>query len=496
MTRHMLFCLTSRIRGWHACGAASPRHQPAPDVAAPKAWHTHRFSVVALLTLLTATAATADPPASRDVPDLGKRKQGVDWPRFLGPQGDSTSTEKGIIAPWPKKGLRVVWQAKTGTGYAMPTVSKGRLFLFARHGNRNRLTCLKSETGQFLLHFDYPTDFQDKYGYDGPRCSPLVDGDRVYLFGPEGMLFCIGVLDGKQVWTIDTGKKFNVIQNFFGVGSTPVIEGDLLIAQIGGSPAGSDPDEFGKLKGNGSGVVAFNKYTGKVVYKITDELASYASPVLATINGRRSCFVFARGGLVGFEPATGKVDFHFPWRAEDLESVNASNPVVVGNKVFIGETYGPGGALVEVLPGKCKALWTDAKKSAKQKSMACHWMTPVYDDGYLYGCSGRHTFNAFLQCIDFNTGKIQWSVPRLNRTSLLYVDGHFIALEEYGELILFKANPKKFEVVSRLRVTDPKTDEDLLEYPCWAAPILSHGLLYVRGDQRLVCLELIPEKKG
>src|SRR5262249_29375804 len=157
----------------------------------------------------------------------------------------------------------------------------------------------------------------------------------VFLYGAEGMLHCLGVNDGKPLWKVDTHAEFGVIQNFFGVGSTPVIEGDYLIVQVGGSPPGSDKLSFEDLKGNGSGIVAFHKRTGKVVYKITDELASYSTPVLATIDGRRWCFVLARGGLVGFEPKGGKVDFHFPWRAEDLESVNASNPVVVGDKVFI-----------------------------------------------------------------------------------------------------------------------------------------------------------------
>src|SRR5262249_55102080 len=161
--------------------------------------------------------------------------------------------------------------------------------------------------------------------------------DRVYAYGAEGVLHCLRVADGKPLWKVDTAAEFNVIQNFFGVGSTPVVEGDLLIAQVGGSPKGSNPEEFTKLKGNGSGIVAFDKYTGKIRYRISDELASYSSPVLATINGRRWCFVLARGGLVGFEPASGKVDFHFPWRADSLESVNASNPVVVGDHVFISE---------------------------------------------------------------------------------------------------------------------------------------------------------------
>ena len=131
--------------------------------------------------------------------------------------------------------------------------------------------------------------------------------------------------------------------NFFGVGSTP--RGRRQPAHRARSAAvpraASGFPSLGQ-KGNGSGVVAFDKLTGKVKYRITDELASYASPVLATIAGRRWCFVFARGGLIGFEPASGKVDFHYPWRAKILESVNASNPVVVGDRVFISETYGPG----------------------------------------------------------------------------------------------------------------------------------------------------------
>ena len=194
-----------------------------------------------------------------------------------------------------------------------------------------------------------PATFQDLYDYDnGPRCSPLIDDERVYLFGAEGMLHCLDVEHGKLIWKLDTAAEFGVIQNFFGVGSTPVVEGDLLIVQVGGSPAESKQAPPGRLDlvvGNGSGIVAFDKKTGAVRYKITDELASYSSPKLATINGRRWCFVFARGGLVGFEPASGKVDFQFPWRASILESVNASNPVVVGDLVFISETYGPGSAL-------------------------------------------------------------------------------------------------------------------------------------------------------
>jgi outer membrane protein assembly factor BamB len=462
------------------------------------------------LALLGCSASPGEPPTMPTLesrpgdllpPDLGTRKAGTDWPVFLGPTGDSVSSEQGILAPWPKEGPRILWHKRLGTGYSMPSVSRGRLFLFDRVHDRARLTCCKSETGEELWTFTYPSDYQDYYGYNnGPRCCPVADGDRVYTFGAEGMLHCLRAADGKLVWKVDSRAEFHVVQNFFGVASAPVVEGDLLLVQVGGSPKDNDPGDFAALKGDGSGLVAFDKYTGKVRYRTTGELASYASPVLATIGRRRWCFLFARGGLVGLDPATGQVDFHFPWRSRLLESVNASNPVVVGNRVFISETYGPGSALLEVRPGGFKEVWTDTAR--QRKSMQCHWGTPIHVDGYLYGCSGRHAQNAELRCIELATGKVMWREPGLTRTALLLVDGHFVCLGEDGVLRLLKVNPHKYEELSSVELRPPGRDgkpdsdaEPLLQYPCWAAPILSHGLLYVRGRDRLVCLELIAAAK-
>lgn len=463
---------------------------------------------VCVLTLLIGqpcSAVAADPPASPPI----TRRAGADWPKFLGPTGDSCSSETGITTPWPATGPPLVWHVEVSGGYAAPSISAGRLFLFDRPADRNRLRALESETGRPLWEFSYPTDYQDLYGYDGgPRCAPLVDGERVYIFGPEGLLHCLEAASGKTVWKLDTNEKFGVIQNFFGVGSTPVIEGNLLIVQIGGSPPESrqaPPGRLDQVAGNGSGIVAFDKHDGTIKYQLSDELASYSSPVLATISGRRWCFVFARGGLVGFEPASGKLDFHFPWRAPILESVNASNPVVVGDQVFISETYGPGSALLKVRPGGYDVVWSDAQRR-RDKAMQTHWNTSIYRDGHLYGSSGRHEGNAELRCIELATGKILWSEPGLHRTSLLYVDGHFVVLGEDGTLRLVKVNPEKYDLVSTVTLTDPPAPPPkplvlegvvigprrLLRPPAWAAPVLAHGLLYVRGRDRLVCAELIP----
>ena len=213
------------------------------------------------------------------------------------------------------------------------------------------------------------------------------------------------------------------------------------------------------LKGNGSGVVAFDKLTGKVRVQHQRRAGQLlVSPVLATIGDRRWCFVFARGGLIGFDPATGKVDFHYPWRAKILESVNASNPVVVGDKVFISETYGPGSALLKVKPGGYEEVWTDAEQGRATRAMQCHWMTPIYVDGYLYGCSGRHKNNAELRCIELATGKVMWSEPDLTRCSLLLVDGHFVCSARTGAVAA--AEGQSEEVRRGCRALDLKRTED------------------------------------
>jgi outer membrane protein assembly factor BamB len=450
-------------------------------------------------------ATVADPAQAPPEGNLWTRSRGADWPAFLGPTGDSKSPERGILTKWPAAGPRVVWQRPLGVGYGAPTIAAGRLYLFDRFGDAARVYCLAAETGKELWRFEYPTDYEDYFGYNnGPRCSPITDGRRVFAFGAEGMIHCLDAITGKFLWKVDTAKQFGVVQNFFGVGSNPVVDGDRLIVMVGGSPPEArvnSPFLLDRVVGNGSGIVAFDVQSGKVKYKLTDELASYSSLKLATIDGRRWGFAFCRGGLVGFEPDSGKQEFHFPWRSELLESVNAATPVVVGNEVFLSETYGPGSVLLSVAPGKCDVVWQDDERK-RSKAMQCHWNTPVHVEGYLYGCSGRHLNNAHLRCIEWKTGKVMWSVPGLTRTSLTYVDGHFLVLGEIGNLLLVKANPQKYELVAEMNLVPPpagpllegSTANQVGDDPFWAAPVISHGLVYIRGGGKLTCLELIPQE--
>ncbi len=420
----------------------------------------------------------------------------LDWHDFLGPERNSKSQEKLKITPWKKAGPPVLWIKEIGTSYGSPSVADGKVYIFARHGDMARLSCLASETGDELWHFEYPTNYEDMYGYNnGPRSCPVIDDDRVYIFGAEGMLYCVSTQDAKPIWKVDTVKQFNVVDNFFGVASTPAVEGDLLIVQIGGSPPGTPKDIWesrGNPEPNGSGIVAFNKYTGEVIYQIVDELTSYASPVFADIKGRRWGFAFLRGGLVGFEPKSGKIDFHYPWRHIRVESVNASSPVIADDMVFISESYGIGSSVLRVRPGGYDVVWKDEPNS-RSRAMEMHWHTAINHDGYLYGCSGRHSSGAELRCVELTTGKIMWRSRVNERASLLWVNDYFIYLGEYGRLLL-KCTPDKLEVISQSAPID-KNGKQLINYPVWAAPILADARLYVRGKDKLICFVLDSTKE-
>jgi outer membrane protein assembly factor BamB len=436
--------------------------------------------------LLSAISIAAPPTPTSIQPS-------TNWPGFLGPHRNGKSDEHGLPTTFPPKGPTVLWQQPVGTGYSAPAISDGRLFQFSRFKDSARLTCFNAATGADEWKCEYPTDFEDMLGYNnGPRATPVVDGPNVYTFGAEGVLQCVRISDGQPVWRKDTTKEFNVVKNFFGVGSTPLIWNDLLLVNVGGSPPGGANDVYaanGDVQSSGTGIVAFDKATGAVRWQTGDELASYSSPVVAKIGGRDVVFMFARGGLLAIDPAKGQTIAHFPWRARKLESVNASTPVVVGDEIFISETYELGSALVRFTGTEYQEVWTDRDRRRNQ-AMALHWNTPIEHNGYLYGSSGYHAPEAELRCVEWKTGKVMWSEPNMGRSSLLLVDGTFVCLSEDGTLRLLRPTPERYTELAKWEPT-AADGSPLLPYPAWAAPALSRGLLYVEGANRLVCLRLL-----
>ena len=418
-----------------------------------------------------------------------------DWTSFLGPSHNAVSTETRLSRALPRP---LIWEFAKGTGYASPAILGDRLLFLHRLGDEEIVECLHPETGTRLWEFRYPTDFEDRYGYNnGPRSSPAIDGERVFIAGAQGQLHCLNTQTGRLIWRRHLASEYKVPQDFFGIASTPLVEGALLIVNVG-APGGPC-------------VVGLDKTTGREVWRAGKEWGpSYASPVPAVVHGTRRVFVFAggestppSGGLLSIDPANGRIDFAFPWRSRSYESVNASCPVVFDNKVFISASYRTGGVLVEIRPDFThRVAWTT-------QEFGLHFNTPIYRNGYLYGFDGRNEPDASLACVDASTGKIVWRVtPEWTETitlrgerrpqpvgtyrgSLLAADGQFLCLGELGHLLWMDLTPKGHNEVSRSWLFAARES--------WALPVLSRGLLYVVQNTRdilsgtgprLVCYDL------
>jgi outer membrane protein assembly factor BamB len=435
------------------------------------------LAVAPTLALRTALGQTSAP---RKPKPLATGAVTSDWPSFLGPSHNSVSIETKLNRKLPPP---LLWEFPKGTAYSSPAVVGDKLVYLHRLANDEIVECLHPETGASRWRFKYGTIFEDRYGYNnGPRSSPVIDGERVYTMGAEGKLHCFELASGKVTWMHDLRAEYKVPQDFFGTASTPLVEGQLLILNVG-APGGPS-------------VAAFDKTTGREVWRAGKEWGpSYASPVPAVVHGKRRIFVFAggessppSGGLMSIDPANGRVDFTFPWRSRTVESVNASCPVVFDDKVFISASYRTGGALIEVRPDFThKVLWTTPE-------FALHFNTAIYKDGYLYGFDGRNEPDASLACVDAATGKVVWretpewmesidargtsqsQIMSTYRGTLMSVDGSFLCLGEMGHLLWMDLTPKGYKEISRAWLFAARES--------WALPVLSHGLLYISQNTR------------
>jgi len=441
-----------------------------------------------------------------------------DWPWFLGPRHDGTSSELDVLLKWPESGPTVLWKQPVGTGYSAPSVMGERLVLHHRLGDTEIISCRSTTTGEVIWEHKYDSSFSDPYGYNnGPRCSPVLEGERCYTLGAEGMLCCTDMQSGKVTWQHDLKTEFELPDWFFGVGSSPLLDGDRLIVPVGGQPD--------------SGIVAFNKVDGTVIWKavgqmtwdgVTDSnsgkphtwdgsemVISYSSPVIAEIHNKRHLLCLVRQGLVSLDPQTGEMNFQYWFRPKVHESVNAARPVVIGDQIFLSAAYRLGSALLKVNEdGKSYSeVWKNAD------NMLAHWSTPIHVDGHIYGFSGRNENDGELRCIRVSDGKVIWQsvgtngpltdfardrttgkivnvktgkpvpFPYFGRGSLTRVGDRFIVLGERGTLAVVHVDPEKF-------VEDCRTSFDEIHYPAWTAPVLSNGQLYLRSEDWLLCLDV------
>jgi outer membrane protein assembly factor BamB len=436
----------------------------------------------------------------------------ADWPEFLGPSRDNRSPETGLRKTLSKDGVPVVWQKKVGTGYSAPSILSDTLVLHHRIGDEEIIEALHAGTGKPIWRHAYPTHFIDPFGYNnGPRCSPLLTPDFCYTFGAEGLLLCLNLKDGSLAWKRDTRADFEVPEAFFGVGSTPILDGPRLLVMVGGQP--------------NSAVVAFDARTGQTLWQNGGEAtwsglpmtgwpgertiqwntadpafqkqASYCSPVLATIHGKRHVLCCTRQGLLSLDPETGKRRFAFWFRARQDSSVNAMTPIVENDCILISSAYFRNGSvLLRVQPD---GAGVDEVWRGMQLEM--HWSQPVLENGRLFGFSGRNEPDARFRCVDWADGTVRWDrfegwpnaghsklregekAPEFyGRGSLILADKKLVALGEAGRLGIFETDASKVVEIGQWQVPG-------LSYPCWTGPVLSNRKLYLRDEGLLLCLD-------
>jgi outer membrane protein assembly factor BamB len=469
------------------------------------------------LSLAMLPSLSADAPSGLKsgpaVGDVGV--SGEDWPAFLGRLGTGVTVDRGLSDQWPEGGPPVLWKKRIGTGYSAPSVLGGKLIVHHRKTDE-MVECLRAATGEPIWSYAYQGFYTGSLNAnDGPRSTPLVTEDRCYTLGADGKLLCLDFKTGKSIWTRNLSQDFTIGSMPFGIGASPILEGDLLIVLVGGQP--------------NSGVVAFRAKTGETAWqsvgketwdgaqtswsttyhwKGDEGVASYSSPIAVTIDGKRHVLCLMYQGLVSVDPHDGRVNFKHWFSSRRRESISAARPVVIGDKIFLTATYGIGSVLLEVEPAgrAVKELW-------RNRRMDAHWSTPIHVDGYLYGFRGEYEPNATLDCLDMKSGKIAWwttgynrnidsigrdpqtgefkvratgkviPFPFFGRGSLTRVGKRFIVLGERGTLALAEMSPKGYHELARASFKH-------LGVHSWTNPVVAGTKVYLRDENSLLCVEL------
>jgi outer membrane protein assembly factor BamB len=433
-----------------------------------------------------------------------------DWPQWLGPQRDGMWRETGLVKKFPSGGPRVLWRTPIGGGYAGPAVANGRVYVLDRQlapgskdpsnpfstsnsAGKERVLCLDAATGKQIWEHGYDCTYRISYPA-GPRATPLVADGKVYTLGAMGHLFCLDAGTGKPIWSKRFTEDYGARNQVWGFAASPLLDGDKLICLVGGK---------------GSVVVAFDKNTGRELWKnlsMETKDPGYCPPMIYTVGKTRQLIIWHPESVNGLDPETGKVHWSHEW---DIKAnLTIPTPRLSGNRLFLTSFYN-GALLLELNEGSApKVVWQSKGRGERpNQTDALHSImpTPFLVGEYVYGvCSYGE-----LRCLELATGKRVWSdtkatgpykqLERWANAFLVPQGDRWFLFNEKGDLIIARLTPKGYEEIDRAHILDPTAPLSgggpgmPVRKVVWSHPAFANKAVYARNDKEIVAVSLAEE---
>jgi outer membrane protein assembly factor BamB len=405
-----------------------------------------RVRSLVLCLLLVAAASTA----IRSAPD--------NWPQWRGPGRDGVSTETGLLKQWPTAGPPLAWRvAGAGEGYSSFAVSDGRLFTLGARQGTEYVFAFDAATGKKLWEAANGRRFTNDRG-DGPRATPTVDADRVYVFGSSGDLSVLDAASGKVFWTQNLLEKYGGSNIEWGLSESPLVLGDRIIVTPGG---------------RGAAIVALRKADGALMWKSQSDTPGYSSAMLHEVGGIRQVIVFTGERALGLNVDNGRLLWSYDRVANNV--ANIATPIVRGNHVFLSSDYGTGAALLALTADGGRVR---ASEVYFTKDMRNHHASSVLVGDYVYGFS-----SSVLTAMHFDTGKVAWRDRSVGKGSLIFADERLYLFSEDGVVGLAEANPERYVERGRFQLQTGSL-------PTWSHPVVSGGKLFIRDQNTLFAYDV------
>jgi outer membrane protein assembly factor BamB len=389
----------------------------------------------------------------------------AEWPQILGPDRNGISTETNLLDQWPANGPKEVWRIRGGVGMSGLSISRGRLITVVQRDAQQIVVAVDAKTGKSIWEQPVAPQYRNSMG-DGPRATPTIAGDQVFIFTGEGILLALSFSDGKILWSHNVLKELDGKEADYGMACSPLVVGTQVIVTAGASKAT---------------VIAYDTKTSKQVWAAGNDAAGYSSPALLLVGGQSQVVVYTGGSVMGLDPKSGTNLWRYPY--ETNYECNIAIPLSVDGQVFISAGENHGSVLLSLKPNGEKFDVSETWTSQGTKSVLRNeWQTSILLDGHLYGMDnvGGAGPITHLTCINATTGQRVWQQLRFGKGNLIEADGKLWITTMKGELVLVRATPKNYEELGRKEIIATTRQ----------APALAGGLLYLRDDKEIVCLDV------